>query len=148
MSEFLYEVRINGAGSIVKRRVLKETPKTYVLDKLYNKIVRKETMGDAYSRYFVDEEKAKECLENIHRRYERNSIAIKPRLSCAPGDVVYQIVEGKIFERKVLYIRIYESENRYIFDEVGSMYEYITDSNFGKTAFVLKEDAEEALKKT
>ena len=146
MSEYIYSVAINGACGVRKHRIVKETPKTFVTDRIVNKVIRKETMRDNYCLYYLDEQKAHDFLRSIHKKQRRK--AFTKEFFCAPGDTVYQICSGKILELEILHIRIYEKETRYVYEAIGSHHEYVTDADFENTVFSRKEDAEEALAKT
>ena len=70
-----------------------------------------------------------------------NGVIVPP---CKVGDDIYRIGEnGKIYaDWQVMYIQVYADEVLYIDDSNNYFYE----TDIGKTVFLTKEEAEEALK--
>jgi hypothetical protein len=53
MTEYLYQVATNGTCPPEKRRIVKETPKTYILDGVVSTRVLKRTMCSRFYRWFT-----------------------------------------------------------------------------------------------
>ena len=64
MIAYIYGVALNGTSAVITYPVIKETPKTYVLD-YYGKTVRKATMSDRWERYYTNKEEAEEFLSTL-----------------------------------------------------------------------------------
>lgn len=58
MVEKIYSVAKNGLLDIHEEKVVKETPKTYVLDRICDKVVRKSEMQNRWELFFTDITKA------------------------------------------------------------------------------------------
>ena len=67
-----------------------------------------------------------------------NGVIVPP---CKVGDVVYSIHNGKVFGGKVIVIYIFESHLAFAVSGGG----YFREDDFGKTVFLTKEEAEQAL---
>lgn len=68
----IYGVALNGAFDRVSTyRVLKETPKTYIVDKVTGGHIRKASMGDRYENYYTDRTEAERFLVLLMEHYEK-----------------------------------------------------------------------------
>ena len=68
---FIYSVAKNGLVPVQKNRVVKETPKTYILDTIVDKRVLKSTMSNNYVCFFTDEKEAKAYYKRRREYIER-----------------------------------------------------------------------------
>ena len=68
-----------------------------------------------------------------------NGVIVPP---CKVGDKIYRCCDGKIYEWEVVCVAMYLDETNYI-DDSGNEF---TDYDIGKSVFLTKEDAENALK--
>ena len=69
-----------------------------------------------------------------------NGVIVPP---CKVGDVVYDIHYGKVFGGKVIMLNMFDD----CFTFVASGGRYYKDDDIGKTVFLTKEEAEQALRK-
>jgi hypothetical protein len=66
MVEFIYGAALNGTSiNVSKYKVIKETPKTYVIDRPVGSVVRKATMSDRWENYYTDRAEAEKFLVNL-----------------------------------------------------------------------------------
>lgn len=65
MLEYLYEVPANGTRPPEPRKVIKETPKIYVLEGITDTKVLKRTMCNRFLRWFSNTETAQEYYNSI-----------------------------------------------------------------------------------
>ena len=65
MSEFLFEVPINGTDNVRVRKVIKETNKMYILEGIVDTHVRKSAMCNRFLRWFTNEETAHAYFNTI-----------------------------------------------------------------------------------
>lgn len=70
MTDYIYGVALNGTSPVITYQVIKETPKTYVLD-YYGKTVRKAAMSDRWERYYTTKEEADEFLATLLYNIEK-----------------------------------------------------------------------------
>ncbi len=62
------------------------------------------------------------------------------------GDTIYILGGGRVREEKVKKICIHSNGLTYAFDWRGMGYEWVSDTDFGKTVFLNREEAERTLK--
>ena len=72
-----------------------------------------------------------------------NGVVVPP---CKVGDKIYRIVKGKIKESEVEKIEITKNIIAIFYDWHGMGYELSTVLDLGKTVFLTREEAEQALK--
>ncbi len=65
MQEYLYEVPVNGTRIPEMRKVIKETPKMYILEGIVDTRVRKSTMCNRFLRWFTHYETAKAYYNSV-----------------------------------------------------------------------------------
>ena len=70
MIDYIYGVALNGTSVVITYPVIKETPKTYILD-YYGKTIRKATMSDRWERYYTNKEDADEFLATLLYNIEK-----------------------------------------------------------------------------
>ena len=70
----IYGVALNGAFDRVSTyRVLKETPKTYIVDKVTGGHIRKDSMCDRLENYYTDKSEAESALSSLLEHYSKMS---------------------------------------------------------------------------
>lgn len=66
MTEFIYGVALNGTSTNVsKYKVIKETQKTYIIDRPVGSVIRKVTMSDRWESYYTDKAEAEKFLVSL-----------------------------------------------------------------------------------
>ena len=84
---------------------------------------------------FIDEKHRLDTVDYLLA----NGVIVPP---CKVGDVVYDIHYGKVFGGKVIMLNMFDD----CFTFVASGGRYYKDDDIGKTVFLTKEEAEQALK--
>ena len=124
------------------------------LRSIYNSDMEKLTYGEEFLKKIgytkeILESSAKrnsqlaEWLEELKSYRDAEEQGLLLRLPCKIGDKVYQIEDGYIYEFNARSIDVRKENEKYIFC-IDSM-DYKMD-DFGKTVFLTKEEAEQALK--
>lgn len=68
----IYGVTLNGTLDRVSTyRVLKETPKTYIVDKVTGGHIRKDAMSDRWENYYTDKKEAESFLRQLLERQSK-----------------------------------------------------------------------------
>lgn len=88
-----------------------------------------------------------ECIKKLKEYENAEEQGLLLKLQCKIGDEAYEIhpLTGKITTRKITNISIYNAPDLTIFYISGNY--LILDENIGKTVFLKRDEAEEALRK-
>ena len=95
--KYLYCVAKNGVCSVRKYEVIKETPKTYVINGGLSARILKSTMSNKFCVFFEDEKAAREFYESV--KYNPN----KPKTN-------FDRIKAMSVEEMAEYIFLYDSE--------------------------------------
>lgn len=97
----IYGVALNGAFDRVSTyRVLRETPKTYIVDKVTGGHIRKDSMCDRWESYYTDKSEAESALSSLLEHHSK---------MCRKPDIGY-------IHRRLVRIRSGVNTARYIDD--------------------------------